>query len=376
VIRILAMPAKALPMPKTLPARLIGLSLPRDPSRTPFDVEDRLTQSLVALRARREGRPVSEDDACTLPEPQTARIRRWSRVYLEGRGRALAPLRGLRPEDRDLVLTAARLAHVSGVIGSHELDERIAALHLRFPWLAPASSAVLHHMRARLHAGSAAFHTPPLILLGPPGIGKSAWARALAEGFDLPAAAIDIGATNGAVFAIAGSERGWGSAAPGRVVQTLLGSACANPVVILDEIDKIPEQVRTSRGSTLPGAFEVLKSMVEPTTARDWTCPALQVPFDLTGVSWVMTTNSVAHQPAAFLDRCQVVRVEGPTTEQLITIGRAMMAERLGEQGDLLAEALAAELRRRANAGRKTNLRDLVRMVERVQEVSLRPVLQ
>jgi ATP-dependent Lon protease len=87
-------------------------------------------------------------------------------------------------------------------------------------------------------------------------------------------------------------------------------AACANPVVIINEVDKIPESVG-STGGKLPGAFEVLKSLIEPSTARAWTCPALQLPFDMRAVNWIMTTNSIDHMPQAFLDRCTLVRLPG-----------------------------------------------------------------
>jgi len=68
--------------------------------------------------------------------------------------------------------------------------------------------------------------------------------------------------------------------------RTMLRESLANPLVILDEINKIPEQMMTSGGGKLPGAFDVLKSMIEPTTARAWVCPFYQLPFDMTRVNW------------------------------------------------------------------------------------------
>lgn len=100
--------------------------------------------------------------------------------------------------------------------------------------------------------------------------------------------------------------------------------------MILDEVDKIPAQVATSRGNNLPGAFEVLKSMIEPATARGWVCPFCQIPFDLTGMSWVMTTNSIERMPAAFLDRCKLIRLEPPSTVAL-TAGNGLLCTMLPE---------------------------------------------
>lgn len=80
-----------------------------------------------------------------------------------------------------------------------------------------ASTAVMKHMRLRTLTGPAPLHIPPLVLLGPPGIAKSTWARDLGRVFNVPSVDIDVGASNGTTFSVSGVERGWGSATPGRV---------------------------------------------------------------------------------------------------------------------------------------------------------------
>jgi hypothetical protein len=86
------------------------------------------------------------------------------------------------------------------------MEEQIAALRAIYPWMTPASTAVIKHMR--MQRGPAPLHVPPLILLGPPSIAKSSWARDLASIFTVPPVEFDVGVTNGATFAIAGVERG------------------------------------------------------------------------------------------------------------------------------------------------------------------------
>ncbi|WP_169798760.1 AAA family ATPase [Falsihalocynthiibacter arcticus] len=249
------------------------------------------------------------------------------------------------------------------------MEELIAELHAIYPWLTSASTAVMKHMRLRTLTGPAPLHTPPLILLGPPGIAKSSWARDLGQVFKVPSVDIDVGATNGATFSVSGIERGWGSATPSRVVLTMLRERLANPLVILDEVGKIPEQVATSSGGKLPGAFEVLKSMIEPTTARAWVCPFYQIPFDLTRVSWIMTTNSNDRMPAAFLDRCKVIRLDPPSFDHLATAGAHLLRDRLPEdQHDLGGELLNEGLRRIGQKHARVSLRQVERMVETVIE--------
>lgn len=63
----------------------------------------------------------------------------------------------------------------------------------------------------------------------------------------------------------------------------------------------------TSGGGSLPGLIPTLMSLIEPTSARAWTDPCLQIDFDMSRVSWVMTTNAHAHLPQPLLDRCRLV---------------------------------------------------------------------
>ena len=273
----------------------------------------------------------------------------------------------LRAEERSVIERAVGRGVLRGMVTRHAMHERIAALHAEAPWMAPAATAVMQAMEQATRHGPAPFQTPPLILLGGPGIGKSRWARDLAQTFAVPALDIDIGAANGAVFALSGVERGWGNAGPGRLARSLLSTHVANPLVIIDELDKIPASVTTARGTSLPGAAEVLKSMIEPATAKAWTCPFYQLPFDLRHVSWVMTTNSLVGIPPSLLDRCRIVHIPDPTPDHLGHAAARMIARRTSDadlREDLLG-VIRALIDRRHDAGQRTSLRQIRRIVDR-----------
>lgn len=81
-----------------------------------------------------------------------------------------------------------------GVQTEHEADQIAGAIHSEITWMAPATERVWHEIRASVRRGDAAPGLRPLLLLGPPGIGKSHWARLLAEKLSVPNCVIE--ATN------------------------------------------------------------------------------------------------------------------------------------------------------------------------------------
>lgn len=319
--------------------------------------------------------PVGQDDPGL---PEADRLREWASRFVIARTAAVQTVTdGLRMEDRGVIKKAIGRGKAAGIVDLSRMHEIVAILHARAPWMALAATVVMRDMERVTAHGPAPFRTPPMILLGGPGIGKSQWARDLARVFALPVIDVDIGAANGATFALSGTERGWGSAGPGRVVKFMLETHVVNPMVVVDELDKIPSTVGTTGGYRLTGAAEMVQSMIEPTTGRSWTCPFYRLPFDLSRVSWVMTANSVEGVPAPLLDRCQVVSIPDPSAAHLRDAGAAMVAERVLDH-DLRAWITAGieeVIARRRRLGRRTSLRQIERIVARIEGLATAPRL-
>lgn len=119
---------------------------------------------------------------------------------------AATGLSHLRKDDAQKLEVLRQGVRLSQVTSEHHADELAANLHANFPWLAPATETVWHAMRRSVRSGDPGLRLPPMLLDGPPGIGKSAWARALGNLINVPTMVYE--ATNeSASFGLVGSQR-------------------------------------------------------------------------------------------------------------------------------------------------------------------------
>ena len=128
----------------------------------------------------------------------------------------------------------------------------------------------------------------------------------MAQLIGAPSAQIDAGAEP-AGFAIAGSQRGWSTAQPGRLIELILRTCTGSPVFVVDEIDKAG--AASSDQGISYALSTTLLSLLEPMSAGSWTCPYFRVRFDLRWVSWVLTSNNLEPLPAPLLSRCHVLEL-------------------------------------------------------------------
>lgn len=246
--------------------------------------------------------------------------------------------------------------------GEDWVDEVAAALHEEMPWMAPATEYAWHEFRLAAKRGNP-ITIRPVILNGPPGIGKSVWARAVAEALHLPMAEIDA-SKGGAGMALVGLERGWGTAQAGRPIDLMLAKTVANPMIIVDEICKATSRTST-RGPTYSFA-DALLSLLEPATARAWDCPYFRVTFDLSHLSWILTANNVDLVSEPVRSRCAVIEIPDVTEAQLLSFA-TRRAAKLGLSDEARDAVLDAIVLAPAATGRRLCLRDVVRMLTRAE---------
>jgi hypothetical protein len=273
-------------------------------------------------------------------------------------------LSSLREEQRDRVMALARSgARIAGPLTEHQVDEWAAQVHDRTPWMGDLTTHLMRHMRSRVAAGRPGLSIPPLLLVGAPGAGKSWYARVVGEVAGSPVRAIDV-AGGSAGFRVAGLEKGWASAGAGIPVETVLMHRIANPVFVIDEIDKAGQKVGSTSGGVTSLTTSLLQ-VLEPETAARFECPAYRVRFDLSQMNWILTANDIDDVPGPLKDRCHVVHMPKVTP----SVAALMFDTALREyEADLDADtcSLAREAVIDAAGRGHVSLRQIRRILERL----------
>lgn len=217
-------------------------------------------------------------------------------------------LSGQKEEQRDRVMALARSrAQIAGPLTVHQVDEWAATVHDRTPWLGDLTAYLMRHMRSRVAAGRPGLSIPPLLLVGEPGNGKSWYAHMVGDVAGAPVREIDVGGGS-AGFRIAGLERGWASASAGVPVETVLAHRMANPLFVVDEVDKAGQKIGSTSGG-VTSLTTALLQVLEPETAARFECPTHRVKFDLSQMNWILTANDLDEVSEPLKDRCHVVHM-------------------------------------------------------------------
>jgi ATP-dependent Lon protease len=183
----------------------------------------------------------------------------------------------------------------------------IRSLSARFPNFAEVVD-VISGAAALSSLDQSGFRLPPLLLLGPPGIGKTHFAAELARIAGLGHGVIHMETTS-AGWVISGMHRGWTGATVGKVADLLVNGQCANPIMVVDEVDK------ASAGKY--DALAPLYGLLEEKTAAAFEDECLAVPLDASGVNWILTANDLSSLPEPIRSRVTVLNIAPPTPTQL-----------------------------------------------------------
>lgn len=151
-------------------------------------------------------------------------------------------------------------------------------------------------------------HISPLLLLGPPGIGKTAFVQSLSKFIGVHFSRIDIGTSSSAAI-LAGLSLTWGSGRCGEIFNLLTESEYLNPIVMLDEIDK-------AVGNYAAPIEPILLSLLESESSSSFKDEAIQLKMNAAHIIWIATANYKEQISAPLLSRFSVVEIQPPDNEQ------------------------------------------------------------
>jgi ATP-dependent Lon protease len=226
--------------------------------------------------------------------------------------------------------------------------------------LADVKRQVVEHLAVRQLAGSG--RADVLLLLGPPGVGKTSIGQAIAQATGRKLVRVALGGVRDE-SELRGHRRTYIGARPGRLIEGIRRAGTADPVVLLDEVDKLGT-------GTWGDPASALLEILDPEQNHAFVDRYLEVPFDLSKVLFVATANDLAGVPGPLRDRMQLIDIPGYGQHDKLTIARnhllPTVAKNAGlEPGDVefTDDALKAAI---AGWTREAGVRELQRVLGKV----------
>ena len=223
-------------------------------------------------------------------------------------GRKATKLNNFQAAYKDLVDAALPLVVARDVAGIR------AAMHLEFPHAVTAIDLLLRDLR---DGQPAVFK--PVILVGSPGAGKSRVVRRMADLTRVVVYRFDASSSTDGHFG--GTSKGWGNTEPSVPMRAVAQSRTANPVVLVDEIEK------SAGGGASGSLWSSLLAFLDRETAGRYRDQSLDAEVNLSAVSYVATANDVTRLPAPLRDRCRIIKVPDPGLQHLPQLAAQVMRD-------------------------------------------------
>ncbi len=214
--------------------------------------------------------------------------------------------------------------------------------------------------------------SPIICLVGPPGVGKTSLAQSIAQSMGRKFVRISLGGVKDEAE-IRGHRRTYIGALPGKIVQSMKKAGVKNPVILLDEIDKISQDIHGDPASAL---LEVL----DPEQNNSFVDHFLDVEYDLSKVMFIATANVLEGIPYPLFDRMEIVNLDGYTSDEKIEIAKKFLIPKNLKEYNLTTKEFKisrAQLRNVTdNYTRESGVRQLERTITKLMRKTIQKILK
>lgn len=221
------------------------------------------------------------------------------------------------------------------LIKTADLGQLKLILNSEFPWFSSLTEQFYRHLLVR-QLGDSVFYLPPTLFLGPPGIGKTSYINRLSVLAGVPFKSISLAGKNDNKD-FTGTARGWSSGEPSSVINLINDKKIANPIFLLDELDKAGGSAHNGR------IHDTLLNLFEPSSACAVYDEYLAAHADLSHITWLCSANDVSQIPTTLLSRLEVVEVQKPKPEHYVRIVKKTIDDFCSRNGIHLSHVPAIE---------------------------------